>query len=192
VRAHRRPLTAALVCSLFMDVPAMAQDLPIDPARSRVAIRLFTTGAAARTFTIDAPIMDGSLGEPDAPHLQIAFDARRLRVLDHSALSPADRDAMQARMLGPGVLDVERFRWIGYHALATEPLGDRRWRIRGELSLHGQVHPLDVLVALENGRYTGSARVRQGTFGIATPAVMGGAVVVEDELEIAFDIVPED
>ena len=179
-----------LLGSLSLAAPSPAQDRPIDAARSTVSVRVFTSGAFVHTYLIDAPLMDGSLGEPADPHLQIAFDARRMRVSHHPSLTEKDREAMQARMLGRDVLDVDRFNWISYHSLTTEQVVGG-WLVHGELNLHGQVRPLTVKVILEKNHYTGSATFRQSDFGIAPLSVMGGMVQIKDDVEIAFEIVPE-
>jgi hypothetical protein len=190
MRPHHLHVTAILAVVLCAPVPGAAQDRYIDSGRSAVRVRIFTTGAIARTFEIEAPVMDGSLGVPSDPHLQIAFDARRMRVLDHPALSARDRDTVQTRMLGPDVLDVERYQWISYHSLTLDRV-DGGWLVGGELNLHGQVRPLSVKVAFDKKRYTGSTTFRQSDFGIEPASAMGGAVKLKDEIEISFDIVAE-
>lgn len=191
MRARNLRLVALVAGGLFVAAPGWARDRPIDAGRSTVRVRVSTTGAFARTYVIEAPLMDGSLGEPADPHLQIAFDARRLRVVEHPALSAGDREDMQRRMLGPDVLDVNRFPWISYHSLTMERLDRNGWLVRGELNLHGRVHPLTVTVAVANNRYTGSATFRQSEFGIEPVTALNGVVKVKDEIVIAFDIVPE-
>lgn len=191
MRARNLRVIAILVGGLFLAAPGWARDRPIDAERSTITVRVFTTGAFARTYVIEAPLMDGSLGEPAAPHLQIAFDARRMRVLDHPALSASDREEVQTRMLGPDVLDVRQFPWISYHSLTIERVDGGGWLVRGELNLHGQVHPLTVKAVLVKNHYTGSVTCRQSDFGIEPVSVMGGIVKVKDEIEITFDIVPE-
>jgi polyisoprenoid-binding protein YceI len=119
--------------------------------------------------------------------VQIVVDARRLRVLD-PGLSAQDRQEVQTRMLGPDVLDANRFQHITFHSLATERLGAGGWLVRGELELHGQFRPVTVKVVLEDGRYTGSTTVRQTDFGITPISLAGGTVKVKDELTIDFDI----
>src|SRR6185436_7704870 len=121
------------------------------------------------------------------PHVQIVIDARRMRVLD-SGLSAKDREAVQARMLGPEVLDVNRFARITFHSLAIQRVAADRWLVQGELGLHGHFNPLTVSVSLENGRYKGSATVRQSEFGITPISIAGGTVKVKDEVKIDFDI----
>jgi polyisoprenoid-binding protein YceI len=73
----------------------------------------------------------------------------------------------------------------------------RAWRKEGavvlEITLHGVKRLLDVPLQLENrnGRITatGSFRIKQSDFGITPMSVLGGALVVKDELELGFRIV---
>lgn len=187
----RRRHWAALLTAVVLGAAAVrAQDQPIDAARSVVRVLISTTGVVAHTYVIEAPLMDGTLGEPSDPHLQIAFEARRLRVVDHPALSARDREELRERLLGPDVLDAEKHRWISYHSLTLERT-EGGWIVGGELNLHGQVRPLTVKVAREKNRYTGSATFRPADFGIAPVAALGGTVRVKDDVEVQFDIVPE-
>ena len=49
-----------------------------------------------------------------------------------------------------------------------------------------------VSVARENGRYTGSATLRQSEFAITPISIAGGTVKVKDEIAVDFDIVMAD
>jgi len=136
---------------------------------------------------IQVPLAEGSIDDTATPHVQIVVDAPRMRVLD-PGLSAKDRQEVQARMLGPEVLDAYRFRHISFHSLAIERLGAGGWLVRGELELHGQFRPVTVKVVLEDSRYKGSTTVRQTDFGITPIRLPGGTVKVKDEITIDFDI----
>jgi polyisoprenoid-binding protein YceI len=185
-------LCCVVGCGLALGASASANERVIDMARSSITIRVAATGpwgAAPARHIIDAPLMDGSFEDSKTLHLQIVIDAGRLRV-QTPGLSAADRQTMQVRMLGPDVLDVERFRWISYHSLTVEPRSASSWLVKGELELHGQIHPLTVNIVRTNGRYRGSVMVRQSDFGMTPLTLAGGAVKVHDEMTIDFDIVP--
>jgi hypothetical protein len=188
----RRRLLASAVLVLAHGASGVADPRVVDLERSTVTVHVFKAGmfrALADDHTIQAPLMDGSLdNEAATPHVQIVFDARRLRVLD-PGLSASDRQKVQTRMLGPDVLDVNRFQWISFHSLESQRVDSRRWLVRGELELHGHIRPTAVTVVEEGGRYTGSATVKQSEFGIAPVSIAGGAVKVKDEVRIDFDIV---
>ena len=61
--------------------------------------------------------------------------------------------------------------------------------MHGNLTFHGQTHPLKVDVEREQGRYRGSARLRQSEFGITPVKVAAGTIKVKDEVRVEFEIV---
>jgi hypothetical protein len=175
-------------------VPGSAEDRAIDTQRSTVTVRVFKSGlfrAFADDHIVQAPLVEGSLDDSATPHVQIVIDARRMRVLD-PGLSAKDRQEVQERMLGPEVLDVNRFQWISFHSVAVQRLDAGGWLVRGELDLHGRIHGVLVNVKPERGHYKGSVPVRQSDFGIVPISVAGGTVKVKDEIVIDFDIVAAD
>jgi hypothetical protein len=161
----------------------------IDTERSTITVRVLMGGlfgALADDHVIRAPIMEGSIQDP--PHVALLIDARRMRVSD-PGLSPKDREAVQARMLGPEVLDVQRFERIYFHSVMIRQLAANSWRVDGELELHGQIHPLIVDVRREQGRYRGAVSVLQTAFGITPIRFAVGTVKVKDAVQVDFDIV---
>lgn len=192
MRVENVLLIATIVCGLASARPGAAQDRLIDTDRSTVTVRVFKSGllrAFADDHIIQATLSEGTL-DPAIPHFQIVIDTRQMRVLD-PALSAKDRQEVQARMLGPEVLDVNRFQRITYHSVTIERLGGDAWLVRGELELHGQIRAMMVKVSGQNGRYKGSATVRQTDYGIV-PIKIAGTVAVKDEVTIDFDIVVTD
>jgi polyisoprenoid-binding protein YceI len=100
--------------------------------------------------------------------------------------SEKDRAAVQKTMLGPEVLDSERHHEIVFKSIGAESVGQRRWILRGDLTLRGQTRPGTVHVTLKDGRYTGEATVKQTDFGIKPPGKAG--VRAKDEVRIEFDV----
>lgn len=190
MRARPALLVGTVVCGLAVAAPGFAEDRPIDIERSTITVHVFKAGlfrAFADNHTIQAPLEEGSLDDSPSPHVQIVIDARRLRVLD-PGLSAKDRQEVQARMLGPDVLDVGRFPRISFHSVGLKPLEKGGWLVRGELELHGHIRAIMVNVSFDDSRYRGSAMLKQTDFGIAPISVAGGTVRVKDELRIDFDI----
>jgi hypothetical protein len=190
-RAQTVLLIATLLCVLASAVPGSAEDGVIDTQRSTVTVRVFKAGlfrAFADDHIIQAPLAEGSINDSATPHVQIVIDARRMRVLD-PGLSARDRQEVQTRMLGPEVLDVNRFQWISFHSEAIQRLDGGGWLVRGELELHGRIHPVLVNVVPEKTHYKGSVTLRQSDFGIVPISIAGGTVKVKDEVKVDFDIV---
>ena len=67
-------------------------------------------------------------------------------------------------------------------------LGNNKWNVRGDLSLHGQARPVEAVVERPNNVYRGSTQLRQKDFGIRPVSVAGGSVKVKDELRVEFEI----
>jgi polyisoprenoid-binding protein YceI len=115
--------------------------------------------------------------------------AGSLTVLDPK-LSADKRAEVQARMLGPDVLDVEKYPEIVFEATSIEPAASNRWTVVGRLTIHGETRSTTVPVPEKNGSYTGSVVLKQRDFGIRPISIAGGTVKVKDEIRIEFDIVP--
>ena len=111
-----------------------------------------------------------------------------MRVMD-KGISEKDRAEIQQTMLGPKVLDSEKFPTIRFRSTRVELLGEGKWSLLGDLTIHGETRPVKVRVEGENGHYRGTAELKQKDFGITPVTVGGGAVKVKNELRIEFDIV---
>jgi polyisoprenoid-binding protein YceI len=167
----------------------MAQTRSIDPGKSVMTVRALKAGifsAFGHDHDISASIAGGTV-DTGARRVEIRVDALKLRVLDATA-SEKDRDEIQKTMLGPEVLDVERYPEIVFRSTAAEPAGPGAWKVRGNLTLHGQTREVTVDVREANGRYTGSTVLKQTEFGIKPVRIAGGTVRVKDEVRIEFDI----
>ena len=182
----------ALVISLSSvlwaaDAPAGAA---IDPQKSSITVRVFKAGvfsAFGHEHEISAPIQQGSFTE-NPGSVELTVDARGMRVMD-KGISEKDRADIQQTMLGPKVLDSEKFPTIRFRSTRVELLGEGKWSLLGDLTIHGETRPVKVRVEGANGRYHGTAELKQKDFGITPVTVGGGAVKVKNELRIEFDIV---
>lgn len=190
-----RPLCAlALLTAVAMvSSPGISgQTQKIDVKQSSLKISVFKSGflsAFGHNHEIQAPISGGTV---DQSKLSVALSVQSadLRVLDPEA-SPSTRADVQKTMLGPEVLDSGRFPQISFQSTSIEASGSNRWRVQGDLTLHGQTKPLTLDVTLENGHYRGSLMLKQRDFGIAPVSVAGGTVKVKNEIKIEFDVALE-
>jgi polyisoprenoid-binding protein YceI len=169
-----------------------AADAPrqIDTQKSVMTVRVLKSGvfsAFGHEHEISAPIGDGSLSEAGRT-VELRVDARQMQVMDKD-VSEKDRAEIQETMLGPKVLDTGQFPEIRFRSTAVEGAGDGRWTVTGELTLHGQTHPVKLEVRTQTGHYQGSAQIKQKDFGIEPIVVGGGAVKVKNELRVEFDVV---
>jgi polyisoprenoid-binding protein YceI len=92
-------------------------------------------------------------------------------------------------MLGPQVLDSAEFHEIRFRSTEVRRATENRWTVQGDLTLHGQTRNVKLDVERHEGRYRGSAQLRQKEFGITPVTVAGGSIKVKDEIRIEFEIV---
>ena len=184
-------LGAAMLSVAAAAHPADAQPRAIDAKQSTVTVRVFKSGvfrAFGDDHTIDAPLAGGTIDDSATPGVSLAIDVRTMRVRD-PGLSPDDRADVQTRMLGPDVLDADRFPQIRFRSTTVQKGEGDRWSVRGELEVHGQTRQVTVSVIPNDGHYKGSASFKQSEFGIMPISIAGGTVKVKDEIKIDFDIV---
>jgi polyisoprenoid-binding protein YceI len=177
-----------VVCS---SSPGGATRQQVDTERSTFTVKVGKTGffrAFADNHVIRASVKEGYLDEENPATVQVLIDANQLRVLD-TGLSPHDREQVQVRMLGPDVLDVNRFPEIRFRSTGADHIGSGGWVVRGQLTLHGETRPVTAKVNRAREHYEGSVVLKQTDFGIKPVTIAGGTVKVKDELTIEFDIV---
>ena len=188
-RLSREALALVLAAGLSPSI-LLCQGRTIDAEHSGLKVRVFKTGffsAFAHNHEIDAPITQGLVDTSEHASVELSVDARKLRVVDHE-VSEKDRGEIQNTMLGPEVLDSERFPEIVFKSTAVELNGAGRWTVRGDLKLHGQMRPVAVDVSYRAGHYTGQATLKQTEFGIKPVSIAGGTVKVKDAVRVEFDI----
>jgi len=162
----------------------------IDVAHSRLTVRVYKSGflsAFGHDHDIQAPIQSGQVKADGDASVELRVDARKLRILD-TDVSGDTRSKIQETMLSGQVLDADRFPEIHFQSARVEPKGQDHWMVHGNLGLHGEDHPIAFEVTLKDGRYRGSATLKQTDFGITPVNVAGGTVKVKDEVKIEFDI----
>lgn len=181
-------LLAALLLPTALGAADPSKSIATD--QSVLTVHVFKAGlfsAFGHEHDISAPIQQGSFTEQN-PSVELRVDARKLRVMDKD-VSDKDRAEIQETMLGPKVLDSERFPEIRFRSTAVTPAAAGKWSVQGDLTLHGETHPVKFEVALQGGHYRGTSELKQKDFGITPVTVGGGAVKVKNELRVEFDIV---
>jgi polyisoprenoid-binding protein YceI len=183
-----------LLLMMFLSIALWAADTTgskaIDTAKSVMTVHVFKAGffsAFGHEHEISAPIQHGSFSESN-PSVELTVDARKLRVVDKD-VSDKDRAEIQETMLGPKVLDSEQFAEIRFRSTQVDRLGNGKWIVHGDLTIHGQTRPVKAEVEGQNGRYRGTAELKQKDFGITPVTVGGGVVKVKNELRLDFEIV---
>jgi len=185
-----RMILAALLAAA-MPAAAIADSKHIDVAQSSMTVYVYKTGLFsffADNHTIAAPIASGTIDE-GAGIVHLVVDATRMRVLDPGG-DHGHRDTVQANMLGPQVLDTAHYPQITFASTSIHQNTAAHWTVDGDLTLHGQTHPVVVDVTRGSpGHFEGSATVTQTDFGITPITIAGGTVKVKNDVKIQFTIV---
>ncbi len=190
VASKQLPVFALLLALAGSHASRAQSRRQINVEKSVLTVRVYKTGlfsAFAHDHEVRAPIQSGSFDE-QKPSVEFKVITREMKVLD-PGVSESDRSQVQSTMLSSKVLDSDRFGEISFRSTSVESDGPSKWRVQGELALHGQTRPVTVEVEGSGERYRGSARLRQTEFGITPISIGGGAIKVKDEILIEFEIV---
>lgn len=182
-----------LICfATLTAVSLSAQEQKIDTQRSLMTIHVGKSGflsAAGHEHWVRAPFSEGTFNASSAAHIAFRVDAKALTVMPDEKLS-TEKQAEVQRTMQTVVLESDKYPEITFRSTRIDALETGHWRVTGDLTLHGQTHPLQVDVKSAGGDYTGAAKFKQTDFGIHVVTV-GGLVKVKNELEIEFKVVPE-
>jgi hypothetical protein len=172
-------------------VLALAQAVPIDLEHSKLTVHVEKSGlfsAFAHNHVIEAPIASGLL-DVEKKTVLLIFNTRDMKVLD-PGVKDSERTQVDQTMKSDQVLDVQRFPEIRFSSSSVTSEEGDRYRVRGDLTVHGVTRPIDLPVSFANNRYAGSIKLKQTDFGIKPVNIAGGTVKVKDVIEIDFEVVP--
>jgi polyisoprenoid-binding protein YceI len=187
--------TLCLAVFLAAMAPAMPlqsqnKDTAAGPRQgSVITIHVHKTGlfsGFAHNHTITAPVTKGKV-DNQGMAAEIIVLTKDMKVVDPE-VSEKDRAEIQTTMLGPKVLDTDKFPQVRFVSTHIEPAGPQHYRVTGKLELHGASRVLTFEVTGGPGRYHGQTKLKQTDFGIQPVSLGGGTVKVKDEIEIEFDI----
>ena len=182
-------MLALLMLSLAGTGAVSAQPKAIDIGKSAITIKVYKAGllsAMGHDHEINAPITRGTV-DTSSRQVELHSKAGALQVRDPN-VSDKDRAEIQKTMLGPKVLDTERYPEIIFRSTSAEPTGAGSWRLNGNLTLHGETHIVEVQVREAGGHYVGVSMFKQTEFGIEPVKAGGGSVRVKNQVRIEFDI----
>jgi polyisoprenoid-binding protein YceI len=180
---YTAPVVIAGLCLTVS--PVRAQEKPIDVTRSKITVHVGKTGLfsmAGHEHLVSASVNQGAINESSPGHVWFRVDARTMTVLPEK-----DQAEVQATMQEK-VLESERFSEIRFESTSIEKLAADRWKVEGNLTLHGQTHPVVADVHRTGASYEGKSTIKQTDFGIQPVSVAGGTVKVKNELAIEFSI----
>src|SRR5450830_1633543 len=193
-------LTAPVPVPVQPSLPQGARVLHIAPQESLLTITVRRGGPLAR-LGHDHVIASRTLQGTVAPALgrtefqfrldELSVDEEGLRQTAGMTTTPsADAIAGTRHNMLVRVLDAERYPWVSIEARGT---GDKEV-FEADITLHGVKRTVQLPVHIEqaaDGRRlqaSGSLLLKQSDFGIVPFAILGGAMAVQDQMELAFRI----
>jgi polyisoprenoid-binding protein YceI len=163
------------------------------PRTSTIIIHVGKTGlfsGLGHNHTISAPISRAVI-DPKSKTVSITVLTKEMKVLDPE-VSEKDRQEIQATMLGPKVLDAQKYPEIRFTSTRVEQTPAGEFKVTGNLELHGVTKQLEFPVTGTPEHYSGKTKLKQTDFGIQPVSAGGGTVKVKDEIELEFNVYPEE
>jgi polyisoprenoid-binding protein YceI len=191
----KKTLQAAMILMVLTALPAASAaaqgKVSIDTERSTLTVYVYRSGVfsfAGDDHEIRVPIASGSIDETGR-NVELTVQAAQMRVMDPK-LDAGKRAEVQEKMLSPEGLDAERYRDIAFRSTSVEARNQNEWLVHGNLTLHGETRPIELLVSRVQGQFRGETTLKQTNFGMKPIRVAGGTVKVKDEVKIVFAIFP--
>ena len=156
---------------------------------SSITIHAYKSGmfsGFAHDHAIVAPVSRGTI-DIKMMSVEISVSTKQMKVTDPGA-SASTRAEIQADMLGPKVLDADKYPEIHFQSSRVEQTAPQHYRVTGTLSLHGATKELSFEVTGGPDRYQGNHKLNQTDFGIKPISIGGGTVKVKDQLVLDLDI----
>lgn len=157
--------------------------------QSSITIKVSKSGlfsGFAHDHVVVAPIAHADI-DPQRLSAEITVLTKEMKVTD-SDVSDKDRAEIQSTMLGPKVLDQEKYPEIHFKSTRIEQTSPQHYRVTGVLELHGAKQEMTFEVTGAGDHYHGATKLKQSDFGIKPISLFGGSVKVKDQLDLEFDV----
>ncbi|HEV3039887.1 MAG TPA: YceI family protein [Candidatus Angelobacter sp.] len=177
------------LAGLLLVIPTAIAAQNANAPRSSITIHAYKSGLFSgfgHNHTITAPIARGTI-DTKKMSVEISVSTKQMKVVDPE-VSESTRAEIQADMLGPKSLDVDKYPEIHFQSSRVEQTSPQYYRVTGTLSLHGTSKELSFEVTGGPDRYQGKVKLKQTDFGIQPISAAGGTVKVKDELLLDLDI----
>jgi polyisoprenoid-binding protein YceI len=181
-------LMAGLLASLLVTAQTQENAAP-KTQQSAITIKVFKSGlfsGFAHNHVVVAPIARAAI-DAGKPAAEITVVTKEMKVTDPE-VSAKDRAEIQSTMLGPKVLDQEKYPEIHFRSSRIEQTGPQHYRVAGTLELHGAKQEITLEITGGPEHFHGATRLKQSDYGIKPISLFGGSVKVKDELELEFDV----
>lgn len=185
--------SVALILAAAWAVAASADTWQIDPAHTNVefAVQHMMISKVKGQFqkTNGTVTIDGN--DPATAKIEAVIDTSSI----YTRVDMRDND-----LKSPRFLDVEKYPTITFKSTKIEPAGAGKWKITGDLTLHGVTKPVVLEVEgpsqpirdpMGNTKVGASATttINRKDFGLAyNKALEAGGMVVGDEVAISIDV----
>lgn len=169
---------------------AAGQDRAIDVDRSTITIHVDKAGllsAAGHEHWVAAPISSGTIRESPSGFVEFTVQTAQMMVKPDPKVEAKTQAEIQKDMEDL-TLETRKFPQITFRSSRVNATGDGRWRVEGDLSLHGVTKPVTLTVKRTGDAYTAHTVLKQTDFAIKPVSVGGGLVKVKNEVEIDFQI----
>ena len=180
-------LGAALLAVIAIGV---AQDAAIDVERSTITIHVGKAGllsAVGHEHWVNAPLSSGTIRESPSPSIEFTVETAKMMVKPDPKVDAKTQAQIQKDM-EETTLQTQKFPQIAFHSSRIEKLGDRQWKVEGDLSLHGVTKPVSFTVRRTGDSYIARTVLKQTDFGITPISVAGGTIKVKNEVDLDFQI----
>src|SRR5215831_1594470 len=192
LRTWRGSLALAFLALVAAAVAARAETWNIDPAHTTVefSVRHMMISNVKGQFEKVSGTIAANGSDPNSVQISAVIDATSINTRVEK------RDA---HLKSAAFLDVNKYPTITFKSTKVEPDGPNKWRVTGDLTLHGVTKPvvLEVETAAPIKDPTGKSRVGETAtteidrkdFGVVwnKPLETGG-VLVGDEVSIAIEV----
>jgi polyisoprenoid-binding protein YceI len=185
----------AIAIAMIVALPILAQadTWQIDPAHTNVefTVRHMMISNVKGQFQKTSGTVTTNGTDPASAKIDATIDASSVdtRV-----------DKRDAHLKSPAFLDVDKFPTITFKSTKVEADGPGKWKVTGDLTLHGVTKPVVLEVEgtgapindpMGNTRAGASAttKIKRSDYGLIwNQAIEGGGVMVGDEVAISIDV----
>ena len=186
---------SAIAIAMFVALPVLAHadTWQIDPAHTNVefSVRHMMISNVKGQFQKTSGTVDVNGKDPTSAKIDATIDATSINTRV---------DKRDAHLKSPAFLDVDKFPTITFKSTKVEADGPGKWKVTGDLTLHGVTKPVvldvestgtPVTDPMGNTRAGASAttKISRKDFGLTwnQPLETGG-VMVGDEVAISIDV----
>ncbi len=185
----------AIAIAMLIALPllAHADNWQIDPAHTNVefTVRHMMISNVKGQFKKTSGTITTNGNDPTSAQVNATIDATSIdtRV-----------EKRDAHLKSPAFLDVDKFPTITFKSTKVEADGPDKWKVTGDLTLHGVTKPV-VLEVESSGKpitdpmgntragASATAKIKRSDFGLVwNQALEGGGVMVGDEVAISIDL----